>query len=374
MSDKTNGGVIAVSGCPRSGTSLMMLLLREALGKERIFGEKFPQQKRREILNAKPEDARHAWRLYTVKSNEQEDFEWLEQTKDMNPNGFWECMYTTQGIRWARGRAKVLDELLRKKKSPVCKIVSQGLARSDARYIKKVVFMLRDPGSVAKSQERLKRKLDVIDLKNKQKQDLFKGIIVNNTQMFLQVTLAAAQWMKDHPSVPVHFVRYNELLDDPKKVLDEVNYFLEEGDFKKAVKLINPKLKRSSPEWDDGLRENAEYVYSKLKEQDFGALESFAKDPETVLAERLTAWVCVRTGLQVAKRFCEDCQDGKKYRQDAIAHAVMYGIDWKNLPCAYDVSYRKDNFVDTFVEGGDTIETAFEKATAQSIKENFWTE
>lgn len=374
MVDKTNGGVIVVSGCPRSGTSLMMLLMREALGENRIFGEKFPQLRKREALNAKPGDARHAWRLYSLNEEKKDDPDWFVQTKDMNPNGFWECLFTTQGIHWARGRAHGLDDLLEKEKSPVCKIVSQGLARSDAKYIKKVIFMLRDPGSVAKSQERLKRKLDVIDLENRKKRDLFKGIIVNNTQMFLQVTLAAAQWMKEHPDVPVHFVEYDALLDNPSSVLDGVKTFLGEGDFKTSAKLINPKLKRSKPSWDDDLRENAEHVYDKIKKQDWDALESFAKDTGTVLAERLTAWVCARTGLRVTKRFCQDCQDGKKYRQDAIAQAVAHGIDWKSLPCAYEVSYCKDNFVDTFVAGGDTIEAAFEKAKTKSIEENFWTE
>jgi hypothetical protein len=375
MTNSKNSGAIIVSGCPRSGTSLMMLLLKEALGEDRILGDKFPQQRRREALETQPKDARQAWRLRQAKSEakEYQEADWFEQIKDMNPNGFWECPYTTPGICWTRGRTKKLNELLEKEKAPVCKVVSQGLALSDPRYIGKIIFMLRDPGSVAKSQERLKKSLEVVDPENKHKRrDLLKGITINNTQMFLRVSLAASQWISEHPDVPVHFVQYDQLLDDAATVLDGVKDFLGEGDFTEAVKLIDPSLKRSAPEWDDGLREDAELVYRKMKEQDWPAIEAFANDIETVLAERMTAWVCDRTGLKVSKRFCLDCVANRKYRQDAIAHAEVYGKDWRNAPCGYEVSYRKDNLVDGFVAAGDSVEAAFEKAVAQSIENNFW--
>lgn len=367
---KSGSGAIVVSGCPRSGTSLMMLLLREALGEGRILGEKFPQEKRLEALTAAPIDGRHAWRQYNV---EKEGPELLAQARDMNPNGYWECPYTVRGLHWSPGKTQELEDLLKKDPPDICKVVSQGLARSDPRYIGKVIFMLRDPGSVAKSQERLVRKLEVLDVKNKmKKRDLLKGLTVNNTQMFLQVTLAASQWMKEHPSVPVHFVDYNSLIDDPVGVLEGVKTFLGEGDFTEAAKLIDPSLKRSAPDWDDALREDAENVFTKVKEKDWDALESFAKDRKTKLAERLTAWRCARTGLNVTKRFCLDCVRGGKYRQDAIARATAHGLEWKTLPCAYEVSYSDANFVDAFVAGGDTVEAAFEKAVAKSIEENFW--
>jgi len=375
MANPKNSGAIVVSGCPRSGTSLMMLLLKEALGEDRIIGDKFPQQKRKERLTTKPKDARQAWRLYraTNEANKEQSTEWFEQMKDMNPNGFWECPYTTQGIYWTRGRTQSLTELLDADKPSICKIVSQGLAKSDPKYVGKVIFMLRDPGSVAKSQERLQRRMEVTDPANRAKRrDLLKGVTVNNTQMFLTVTLMAAQWLKDHPDVPVHFVQYDQLLDDAAAVLAGVRDFLAEGDFTEAAKLIDPSLKRSAPEWNDGLREDAELVYEKVKEKDWDAVEAFANDTETVLAERMTAWVCERTGLKVSKRFCLDCVANKKYRQDAIAHAEVYGKDWKKSPCAYEVSYRKDNLVDGFVATGDSIEVAFEKAVAQSIENNFW--
>jgi len=39
-------GLTVVSGCPRSGTSLMMDCLRTAFGDDRIIGNKFPQEER----------------------------------------------------------------------------------------------------------------------------------------------------------------------------------------------------------------------------------------------------------------------------------------------------------------------------------------
>lgn len=116
----------------------------------------------------------------------------------------------------------------------------------------------------------------------------------------------------------------------------------------------------------------AEFVYEKMQEKNWEAIKTFAQNPETVLAGRLTGWVCERTGLKVAKRFCLDCVANRKYRQDAIAHAEIHGKEWRGAPCGYEVSYRKDNLVDGFVAAGDSVEAAFEKAVAQSIENNFW--
>ena len=39
-----------VSGCPRSGTSLMMDLMRVAYGEKRLLGKKFPQDEQMEMM------------------------------------------------------------------------------------------------------------------------------------------------------------------------------------------------------------------------------------------------------------------------------------------------------------------------------------
>jgi hypothetical protein len=42
---KEVGKATIVSGCPRSGTSLMMLCMSMAVGEEKIIGVKFPQKR-----------------------------------------------------------------------------------------------------------------------------------------------------------------------------------------------------------------------------------------------------------------------------------------------------------------------------------------
>ena len=48
--------MIVVSGCPRSGTSLMMESLRRALGEDRILGIRFPFSDRAAKLSERRED------------------------------------------------------------------------------------------------------------------------------------------------------------------------------------------------------------------------------------------------------------------------------------------------------------------------------
>ena len=60
-------GLVVVSGCPRSGTSVNMDIQREAHGEESICGEKFPQENRkkaREEMLAKLEGEQpHNWEI-----------------------------------------------------------------------------------------------------------------------------------------------------------------------------------------------------------------------------------------------------------------------------------------------------------------------
>jgi hypothetical protein len=132
FNEKWRNIMIVVSGCPRSGTSLMMDCLRIAFGEDRILGHKFPQE--HGLLEAKKQgeeesDDHYEARMYAMNrglavSGRLND---IERSKDMNPNGFWECRYTVQGVHWHRG--------IEVKNTDICKIVSQGLFFSDPKYI-----------------------------------------------------------------------------------------------------------------------------------------------------------------------------------------------------------------------------------------------
>lgn len=90
---------IIVSGLRRSGTSMMMLALKES---------GIP-------LIAK------------------------EMADEHNPNGYWETQYVTRGIKHDMGDGAI-------------KITADGFYFSDPDFIDKVIVMLRDPKIVLKSQ------------------------------------------------------------------------------------------------------------------------------------------------------------------------------------------------------------------------------
>ena len=146
--------MIVISGCPRSGTSLLMDCMRHTFGDDRIMGAKFPQEKNLQDKQYENEDDNafetrmHLSSIFNKDKIEkaQKDFELI---KDMNPNGFWECRYSVAGIKWHIG--------FKDNPKTIVKVVSQGLPQTDPRYVDKMIYMLREPHQVAKSQERLRR-------------------------------------------------------------------------------------------------------------------------------------------------------------------------------------------------------------------------
>lgn len=370
-------GMITVSGCPRSGTSLMMNILRKALGEDRILGTQFPREDaiRNKLYSS---DVRHVWRGYLDAINNVDNDEIIEKAKDMNPDGFWEdTSFAVDGLRWKPGIEDILIDIEKSEKPLVGKVVSQGLARSDPRYIHKVIYMLRDPGSVAKSQERLRREFKFIDMTTKKKIDLFSGVTINSPKMFIQVTLQAVAWLRAHQDIEVCFVKYNDLISNPRETLIKVQEFLGEGDFVSAASVVNPALKRSYPEWGDLLREDSEYIYQKLLDQDWDAIINFTKDPKREINRQTTFWECARSGLSVNEKFCKSCMETPGgYRMSVKQHAIVNDINFKDRPCAYECFFNLDEttFFDDFKSQGIEEEDAFDKAIEKSIKNNFWLE
>ena len=368
---------IVVSGVSRSGTSLMMNLIRIALGdegEERIFGSRFPQEE----TGKKPKkgddetEPEYQWRMYATTLYEQKSWEEIladrakdfEHSKDMNPNGFWESVFVKRGVKRNRGTFKTMNEYAAKKKSTYVKVISSGLARSDPNLINKVVYMLRDPGSVAKSQERLIRRMDLINPETKERYNFWDlHDPVNSPEMFIELSIMGANWMNDFPEVPVHFVFYNDLISKPFETLDKLQEFLGEGDFHTAAKVINPKLKRSYPDLaDHPMREDAELVYQYMIDRNWDGIEKFRGDRTTQTARKLRSWMCMRSRTIVNEIVCKECRTKslKHYRGSAkaTARASVPPIDWENTACAYEVAYR--------IDGKPLI------SIEESIKNNFW--
>lgn len=340
-----------VSGCPRSGTSLMMGILREVFGDDRILGTKFPFEDKY-IASLKKQKAetekQYEYRLFTNNILNPNTSKEIETSKDMNPCGFWECEFTVNGIKWDIKNCDYIENT----KNKICKIVSQGLANSDPKYINKIIYMLRDPKSVAKSQERLKRKLSING------EDIYENNTVHTPLMFINVTVQAAKWLNKFKHIPVIFVKYDELLDNSHTVLKNIEEFLQDGDFSESHNIINQKLKRSKPEdIDNELWEDASIIYEAFCDKDFDFIEKYISNPDININRQARKWMCLRTKTKMVEKHCLECKSSSKFRNNLKSHAIDNKIDWLNMPCAFECAFDVDN---------DLI------SIDESISNNFW--
>lgn len=350
----------AISGCPRSGTSLMMDIMREVFGIDRIRGKKFPQEDRiNKIFNQQEgeSDAVFECKKYMFEKQQPHWREELESAKDMNPNGFWEDQYSVSGIRYNFQDSETLKEILTEETKSIYKIVSQGLVNSDPIYIDKIIFMMRHPRSVAKSQERLKRNLK-FKTPEGEDIDLGKDLVIHTPEMFNRVTTMACKFLLDNPDIPVHFVEFEELIENPAVVLQGVQDFLGEGDFTKGVKLINPKLRRSYPqEVENSMWGDAEYIYKTFKEGKYQDVVDYMDEDMRATNRQNRNWLCTRTGLITVEGHCKSCKVDPAFRKSLKDHANGQNIDWTSEPCMYECGFDLDSEPITIQE---------------SIDNNFW--
>lgn len=357
--------MIVVSGCPRSGTSLMMDIMRDVFGEDKIVGSKFPQEKNIDLFLKKHDgetEDEYNYRMYISKKQmEKRKFE-IEKIKDLNPNGFWECIYTVSGIRFMpqiHNENQLIDiyNNIKKREERFCKIVSQGLSGSESRYIEKIIFMMRHPREVAKSQERLKRN-GKFKLKDGTEFDIYEGVVVHSPEMYINVTVSAAVWLKNHEEIPFLIVDHKKLMTDPKPVLMSIQNFIGKGNFSEAEKRIDTSLYRSYPEdIDNELWEEAEYVYEKFMDCDFKAITEFAMDKKSKISRRNRSWRCERSGIITCEAHCKNCKTSINFRNSLKENAVRQKIEWQNQPCAFECAFDLDE----------------EHVSVQeSIEKNFW--
>lgn len=353
--------MIIISGCPRSGTSLMMDLMRKTFGEDRIIGDKFPQEKATKVRRRKSDtDKTFAFAEYAAEDALKRAQEQLKVSKDLNPNGFWECPFTIRGVGYRLGTADLIRRIENEESPSICKVVSQGLVGTNPRYVTKIIYMLREPTAVAKSQERLRRELLYKD-ENGQTQNLWDSMNKISPRMFIEVTIAAAKWLRENPQIDVHFVEYSKLMSNPKETLLGIQEFLGEGDFTEAISAINPKLNRSSKVTIvHDLLEEAEMIYEAMKIQDWYSLEEYSVNRKTLLHRQTWQWYCVRSGSVAQEGICRGCVGDVKFRASLKASAIKKGIKWESKPCAFECGYDVDR------EDYVSIE--------ESIKNNHWLE
>ena len=318
-------GLITVSGCPRSGTSLMMDCLRIAFGDDRIIGQKFPQEDRiaagLEKHKEETEDEFEARKYLRelLRPNAAKDF---EISKDMNPNGFWECRYSVRGITWHLDMPK-LDK-------QICKIVSQGLIASNPSFISKIIYMLRDPRQVAKSQERLKRFPFL-----SHQEEMNSGLVVHTPEMFITVTYQACKWLLANPEVPLLMVSFDDLIMYPNETLGKIHSFLQEGDFSNHQ--IDPKLKRSYPqEIGNHLWEYADTIYEFMKKCEYQkVIDYFDENRKMIFRDKITTF-CTRLRENMVYNECMNCKKSPELMNTFIKKAEERNIAWEYEPCMFD--------------------------------------
>jgi hypothetical protein len=346
----------------------MMDIMRETLGEDRIVGFKFPREQgdvdESQLTPEQLEMYRRnkPLRDYIETKRDPQLLLREEKTKDMNPYGFWEHpAYSVRGITYRGiGNADFLEGLLEepKDKLSICKIVSQGLFRSDPRFISKVVYMDRHPRAVAKSQERLQRGFD-IQLADGSTQNIFEGLTIHTPEMYIDVTVKASHWFLKYPDVPVLLVDSDELIKDPVTQLQRIQDFLGEGDFSAAVERIDPSLWRSYPEdiehalWEDG-----EFVHDRFIKGDYQEIIDYMKDPRRQTHREKRNWPCMRSGHMVIETQCKLCiKNAPNLRKNFKEHAESKGIEWEREPCLYECGTNLD---------------AEPISVEESIKNNFW--
>lgn len=348
--------MIVISGSPRSGTSLTTSVVFSMLGQERLIGQEFPQ---RERFEQGPRESDKMWELRQIMMDSK-DPRWKddwEKIKNMNRNGFWECPFTVQGIRYAHAFKPLLKEIVEKKgkagEQKVCKIVSNGLINSDPQYIDRIIYIARDPYKVAKSQEALQRGM----MPKEQKGDTFK---IKTPQLFMESTYQAARFFYENPDIPYKVIEYDKLVDDPVSVCEELREFMGEGDVQAGASKIKKSERRSEKEVDENpLWPEAEKLYQFfLNDEMWNAVRFFESEAKENAKRSETAMFhCPRIGHAVSGGTCENCLKDRSVAARFKVTAETRKIDWRNQPCLYECGITKNG------EG---------KEIEQSIEQNHW--
>lgn len=287
--------MIIVTGCPRSGTSIMMRSLYDAIGAEHFIASQWPEKIKRGKKQA-------------------------DRIRDMNPDGFFECRYTVKGAQWHADIEDTRDKF--------CKIISKGVAKSNPIYIQKMIVMARNPRAVAKSQERLIR--DMIPPDNPD------GYVVHSPDIFIRDTIQLAKWMLINET-PHIVVNYDNLVSDPDTTFGKVADFLDMPQDAFANHTVRESLRRSEPQpIEHHLWEVADAIFDALKRSDWTEIANIASDNWRSIDRDRRMTPCARLGGErMTYAECINCLHKQDTRVVFKNKAERRGIDWKSSPCNY---------------------------------------
>ncbi|HUM47581.1 MAG TPA: tetratricopeptide repeat protein, partial [Chitinophagales bacterium] len=191
IQERIKGVITIVSGLPRSGTSMMMQMLK-AGGAEIVTDD-------------------------------------IRQPDNNNPKGYWEY----EKVKKMMSDTSWMEEANNK----TLKIIAPLLTYLPVKYDYKIIFMQRDIAEVMKSQQvMLGRKSEV-------QQNAFPIVL---SEAFKKQTEQSLAWIKRSPNVSVLFVEYADAIERPEEVAENVAEFLgEELDISKMVEAVDKSLYRN---------------------------------------------------------------------------------------------------------------------------------
>jgi tetratricopeptide (TPR) repeat protein len=187
---ETGEPIIVVSGLPRSGTSMMMQIL-EAAG--------IP--------------------IYS---------DGKRQPDESNPNGYYEhekVKLLIQNNRW-----------MNEAKGKAVKIVVPLLYKIPKNFTYKVIFMLRDMDEIIDSQHKML-------VRSGKRKDI--GFDFSIKEAYSKYISQKEKWIVKNPNIEILFVRYEDAINNPQNVLQNIRKFLNISfDINQTAKIVLPQLYR----------------------------------------------------------------------------------------------------------------------------------
>jgi hypothetical protein len=342
-----------------------MNIMQDILGKDKMIGHKFPMivQGRAAAEKATDEDKKAFLEyLYSVK-----DLEKSNKIKELNPNGFWEDgRFSVTGLAYKESTRGLVSDILKSADTKFCKIVSSGLNNTDPTLVDKIIYVIRDPHEVAKSQEKLRREGTFINSEGK-RINLFEDMTINTPMMFIQSVISWAKFVLDNTTIPILYVQHQRLMTEPKEEVNKIIKFVgkrvipNKRKAKKAHNIVDTSLYRSKVLEDkpSGLWEEAYVMYSFLVANTPKMALKYISNPKLQFNRATSRWICSRVRLPMIHAHCIGCKSNKEFREQLKTEGERNNADWKNEPCAYEVAYDLDNPHISIKE---------------SIKNNFWKE
>ena len=230
---------IAVTGEPRSGTSLMMRILKES-GLE-IVGEQYPNKNK----------------------NKEEDL------IELNEYGFWEIPgFVAKGTK----KASKYEYLYGK----TFKLICRAMIQTDIEFlnkIDKIIFCLRNPREIVESQKNLFSNISVVENgswndknnKVKPKFDLYK----NSMSHYILLANKLNLWNR------TLVVDYKDIINDTENQIINICKFLEKDYKPELSNLVEKRLYRSN--FVDIYDQKAEMLYKTIKSLNTNKVEKQIK-------------------------------------------------------------------------------------------------